>query len=520
LWSAHPAWALVEAWLIGLLILFALSRLAGQIDANALGNGTPLLCGVCGMWAVLRARVPGGAWWVQVLWEGAVGIALSVTMAGGLGLVVWLLGWQGVWRQSSVSQGLGLTLLAFVGPGYLSARAGVRTWLWWGRMRRQRMRWSLTHAHLVLTLIVVSVTLSGFLVVALIDGFRSDIAVAGQSGLYAALATRLLHTIFPAVGMALFFAGLVLLSVLLPSALFSFFVARRTTRRLEDLAAAASALRKGDYSARVVMAGEDEVAQLQADFNAMAGELQHTLDDLQTERDTVARLLQSRRVLVANVSHELRTPVATMRALLESVLARWQAAPPVSLRRDLEVMEGEVQRLQRLIDDLGLLAQTDAGGLSLEVAPTDVAAIVRRMVDAQAPLAWQSGRVQVVADVPGALPWADVDEARLEQVLANLVRNAVRHTPPGGIVAVAARAEERTVQIEVRDTGEGIMPEDLPHIWERFYRGQNVRGQGGRGAGLGLALVKELIEAMGGTVEVESVMGQGSCFKVTVPKSE
>jgi signal transduction histidine kinase len=146
--------------------------------------------------------------------------------------------------------------------------------------------------------------------------------------------------------------------------------------------------------------------------------------------------------------------------------------------------------------------------------------LIRRLVEAVASLAWQLGQVQVLAELPDVLPRALVDPARLEQVLSNLLRNAIRHTPPGGIVAVVASEEVERVRIEVRDTGEGISAEDLPHIWERFYRGRDSAAREGaeRGAGLGLALVKELTEVMGGTVAVESTPGEGSCFTVRVPR--
>jgi signal transduction histidine kinase len=180
------------------------------------------------------------------------------------------------------------------------------------------------------------------------------------------------------------------------------------------------------------------------------------------------------------------------------------------------VVEGEILRLQRLIDDLFTLSQAEVDRLAMHCEPIDVSRVVRRMVEAMAPLAWKTGRVEVVAELPAELPPARADESRLEQILANLVRNAIRHTPPGGIVAVVANGKADAVRVEVRDTGEGIPAEDLPHIWERFYRGENAQ-QDSRGAGLGLALVKELTEAMGGSVEVESVVGQGSCFVVRLP---
>jgi signal transduction histidine kinase len=311
-------------------------------------------------------------------------------------------------------------------------------------------------------------------------------------------------------------------------------------------------LRQGDYAARVAVSGEDEVAHLQADFNAMADELSRTLADLEVQRNTVSHLLQNRREMIASVSHELRTPVATVRAMLESILredaphsaltnvlpagpSAPESAPdnattnpfvvgpsgPLSpdLHHDLLVIDSEMARLQRIIDDLFLLARAEAGQLQLDCQPIDVAAIARRMVDALAPLAWQAGRVEVVADLPEDLPPARADAERLGQILANLLRNAIRHTDPGGIVVVALRAEPQALALEVRDTGTGIPADELPHIWERFYQGAGNRATSSDGAGLGLALVKELTEAMGGNVAVLSDVGQGSCFTVRLPRA-
>jgi signal transduction histidine kinase len=335
----------------------------------------------------------------------------------------------------------------------------------------------------------------------------------------ASLVTRFLTNIFPILSVMVILTVIAITLALPPSAIFSFIVARQTTRRLEKLATAARALKGGNYGARVTVTGEDEVAQVQSTFNAMAETMQLTLGDLQRERDTVARLLQSRRELIANVSHELRTPVATVRAALDSTLDRWEEIPHDILRHDLQVAEGEITRLQGLIDDLFTLARAEVGGLKLECKPAEVGPLVQRMVEAVAPLAWRAGRVQVVAEVPKKLPQACVDAERLQQVLINLLRNGVRHTPPGGIVAAIAAPEEAYVRIEVRDTGEGIAPDDLPHIWERFYRGDNTHTHEEGGAGLGLALVKELTEAMGGTVSVESESGRGSCFVLRLPRT-
>ena len=517
LWRAHPVQALFEAWLLGTIIIFGYSRLVGYIAPAAFNNGLLLLCGACGMWTVLRARVPNRGWLFQVIWELAVGFALSLVMAIGLDGSARLTGLETEWTRSTWGHESITFFMLLTGPGYVATRVGVRLWLFWDRMRRRRMLWALTHAHLLVVMLAMVLAAVGMLLASPYSRSTTPL-IAEASGPIVWFADWLLMFVFPLAGLWVLTTLVALAVVLPPSALFSFLVARRTTRRLERLATAATALRSGNYDARVAVAGEDEVAQLQSDFNAMAGTLQSSLRDLQSERDRVAQLLQARRELIANVSHELRTPITTVRATLDSALERWNENPPPTLQHDLQVMEGEVIRLQGLIDDLFTLSRAEAGGLPLECCPTDVGPIVRRMVEAVAPLAWRAGRVEVVADVPQGLPLAQADAERLEQVLSNLLRNGVRHTPPGGIVAAAVSADTEHVSIVVRDTGEGIAPEDLPHIWERFYRGENHRGSDG-GAGLGLAIVKELTEAMGGTAAVESTSGQGSCFTIRLRRS-
>jgi signal transduction histidine kinase len=258
---------------------------------------------------------------------------------------------------------------------------------------------------------------------------------------------------------------------------------------------------------------------LQTNFNAMSADLERAMHDLQAERDAVTTLLRSRRELIASVSHELRTPVAILRGHLESILERWPAAPSSDMQHDLGVMEQETVRLQRLIEDLFTLSRAEVGRLDLQRKPADLAPVIRRCVDAAAPLFWKAHKVEVVADLPAELPPVLVDEERLEQILHNLLRNGVRHTPPGGIVAVTAQAEAEAVIVQVKDTGEGIAPDVLSRIWERFYRSDSARAQERDGAGLGLALVKEMTEAMGGTVAAESTPGQGSSFTLRLPRA-
>jgi signal transduction histidine kinase len=302
------------------------------------------------------------------------------------------------------------------------------------------------------------------------------------------------------------------------ASLVAYLLSRRIVGRLERLGAAAGALAAGDVSARVDPGPDDEVGLLGRRFNAMAGDLQRTLAELKAERDRVAGLLEARRQLVAGVSHELRTPVATVRGYLESTLRR-DGTLGADLRADLETTEREVIRLQRLIDDLFTLSRAEVGRLELRATAVDVGGIVRRAVETAAPLVWRQRQVRVLADVGPEVPPAHADPQRVEQILGNLLANAARHTPPGGLVAAVVRAEAEAVVLEVRDTGDGIPADDLPHVFERFYRGRDADATGDGGVGLGLALVKELAEAMGGTVGAASTPGEGSRFSVRLPRA-
>ncbi len=514
-WIVHPLQGLVESLLVGLLILNIAARLEGYVEPLVFQTAAFFLCGACGMWAVLRIRLPQGGWLYQMGWEIAVALGLSLLMFAGLWNLSTLLRWDAVWRLTNWDEYLNQILLACVGPGYLLTRGGVRLWLRWNQMRRQRMLWSLTHAHL--TVIAFFAFLAAIIVFLLAP--YSDLSLKiweSTQDPFASLVTGLLMTFFPAFMLITVFTVLGLAVLLPPLAIFSFFVARRTTRRLEALTKTTAALRAGNYQARVPVDGEDEVAHLQADFNAMAEKLETTLADLKTERDTVAQVLQSRRDLVANVSHELRTPVASLRAAVETALEPHGQPLTTGTRQKLETMEREIQRLSGLIDDLFTLSQAEVNNLRLDCAPIELAPLVCQVVETFAPLAWQSGRVEVSANLPQKLPTVKADAQRLQQILLNLLRNAVHYTSPGGIVVILAEVEANGVRLEVRDTGEGIDPTDLPHIWERFYRGKNTTSEN---AGLGLALVKEMAEAMGGGVSVESSPGQGSCFKVHLLKA-
>lgn len=506
----------VSVWqglLEGLVILAFLLTLEGTVGLTLrleVGRFSPSALGLL-VWVAIRPRLAEGPWRRWLLAESALGALLAALLVvtltvdtffdpfpgprtgGNLTLPLASLSISPLVAEEAVRI-VAVTVAATL--GFVVLRVAWHLWRYWDGLRRTRLVWSLTHAHVVLLVLVT--------------------ALIGT--LFVARTARSTHDVISSLLFIVIGTGLEVVVILPASALFSYLVARRTGRRIEELAAATSALRAGDYAIRVPVVGLDEVARLQDDFNAMAATLDRAIHDLQAERDTVARLLESRQELLANVSHELRTPVATLRGYMESSQIDRDGVLPDGLRHDLRVMEHEVVRLQELLDDLFSIARADVGQLALRCEPIDIGALAARSVETIAPLAWQSGRVEVVSHLAKNVPPARVDPRRIEQVLRNLLQNAVRHTPPGGLVAVTVNGDDETVCVQVRDTGEGIPAEDLPHIWERFYRAGNSQSWSG-GTGLGLALVKELTEAMNGLVSVESVLGAGSCFTLRLPRS-
>lgn len=405
--------------------------------------------------------------------------------------------------------GLSLLLVVLmVGAIIVPLVVAGKLWGMWWNARQARLRWAIVHTNLLTVLV-----LAGLVMLYMsIDGLANIRPEVSANAPLLSLITALLPPIFSMVIAIPFIIGAVGLS-----AVIAYYTAQPIVQHIERLAGDMDTFRGGDHSIRSTVAGQEEITRLQTGFNAMAAELQKTLSALKQERDSMGRLLETRRELFAEVSHELRTPAATLRGYLDSALMNWSSEPPASLRGDLEIISHEVDRLQRLIDDLFLLARAEVGKLTLHAAPTDVGALVRQAVQTVALLAWERGKVRVAADVED-LPFATADSARLEQVLQNLLQNAIRHTPPGGIVAVVGRqeTENRSIRLEIRDTGEGISADDLSHIWERFYRGKGQTGS----AGIGLALVSELTHAMGGRISVESDLGKGSCFTIWLRTAE
>ena len=293
--------------------------------------------------------------------------------------------------------------------------------------------------------------------------------------------------------------------------------ARSIVRPVNDLARAAERLAAGDLSVRVWVPTDDEVARLARAFNRMGDQLQQSLEQEAEARARAEHLLATNRNLVANVSHELRTPVALMRGHIEAL-----AEEPERLEAYTDIALRESDRLEDLVDDLFQLARIDAQGLQLERVPFDVGATVREAVESLAEPARREAGITMASQVPEKAPPLTVvgDQARLVQVLQNLLRNAVRYTPDGGLIRVVAEANPESVRIVVQDTGVGIAPQDIDRVFDRFYRSDQQTSRKGGGAGLGLAIARQSVEEMGGTITVESVLGDGTTFSIDLPRAE
>ncbi len=314
------------------------------------------------------------------------------------------------------------------------------------------------------------------------------------SSLWSAFGTRTFygpHMMAPRAYHPLFLVG-PLLVILLIGGFVTWRLLQRTAAPIGDVMDAAGRAAAGDYSARVAPQGADEVRRLADSFNEMATRLQ--LNE------------EQRRGLLADVAHELRTPLSVVRGNVEGML------DGVYPRDDAHMAEllAATQRMTRLLEDLQTLSTAQAGVLQLHHEPTDPRRLADDVVHAFAPLAAERG-ISLTARVEGPVE-LDADPVRLRQVLDNLVGNAVRYTPAGGSVVVAARREADQAVFAVADTGRGIAPDELARLFERFSKSADSKG-----SGLGLAIARSLVERHGGTIAATSEPGRGTTVTFRLP---
>jgi signal transduction histidine kinase len=280
--------------------------------------------------------------------------------------------------------------------------------------------------------------------------------------------------------------ALAVIAAVVAAVILAAFVSARLVRPLREMGTAARRIAEGHYESRIERRGPDEIVSLADSFNQMAASLE------EQER--------MRREFIANAAHELRTPLTNLKGYLEAL--RDGVVPPD--RAMFESLWEETERLVRLSRGLDTLAAGDAAGPHAPV-PLDLAQSIRSAVDLVQPAALAAG-LHVSLDVPASLP-ARGDPDQLAQVLGNLLQNALRYTPPGGRVSVRAERRRADILVSVSNTGEGIPAGDLPHVFERFYRVDKSRDRARGGAGIGLSIVKQLVEGHGGIVGAESADG-------------
>lgn len=286
------------------------------------------------------------------------------------------------------------------------------------------------------------------------------------------------------------------------------FLASALTDRIRLLEAASRKLAEGDLSARVPVQGRDEIATLTAAFNEMASQLQ-AIDQKQHELENL------RSDLIAWIGHDLQTPLSSIRAILEA-LADGVVDDPPAVQRYLQTAQRDVRSLSLLIDDLFQMAQIDAGGLQLDLRLNSLSDLISDTLESFTEPANRQGLKLEGNAAPDVDP-VRMDAARIGRVLNNLVGNALRSTASGGRVEVRAWREDGRVEVSVADTGDGIRPEDLPFIFERFYRGEKSRSRATGGAGLGLAIARGIVQAHGGDIQIESETGKGTRFIFWLP---
>ncbi len=300
--------------------------------------------------------------------------------------------------------------------------------------------------------------------------------------------------------------GIALIAILI-----SLFLARSLTKPLKSLTTAVEHMQGGDYTQRVDPPNsQDEIGHLSHAFNAMASTIETDVTELKRQDEL-------RRDLIANIAHDLATPLTSVQgfseALADDVITNTQVRQETA-----QLIGREIQRLRRLVGDMQNMTSLESGRLQLDRAPLDLYSLVNETLEVVGFECEQVG-ITIHNEMSPTLPLVLADSDRVTQVLLNLLDNARRHTPDGGMITIDAKPDNQYLTVSISDTGTGIEPADLPHIFERFYRADRARTTTTGGSGLGLAIVKAIITAHNGTIRAESQPGKGTRIVFTLPIS-
>jgi signal transduction histidine kinase len=357
------------------------------------------------------------------------------------------------------------------------------------------LNWKLNGAFLLIVLIAVA--LMAYLTnLNTASEFRQMMMGRGYMGGQMMTAPELTEEdVLDQVNDSLWKAGLITAAVALVTGLI---LTRQITRPVKALITGARRISKGELSYRVTTRSNDEIGELADSFNSMAA--------------TLEQVEQSRRQLTADIAHELRTPLTIIEGTVEGILDDVFEADS----EHLNSIKEQTLLLTRLINDLRDISLAESGQLMLNVQSTDIVYLAERVISSYRP---NAGEKNIRLDMSSSISSLEikVDPVRIEQAISNLLRNAIRHTPADGSITVNINRIDNSLDLSVSDTGEGITPEDLPHVFERFYRSGTSRSRIEGGTGLGLAIVKQMVEAHSGTVTVKSTPGKGSTFHISLP---
>ncbi|MFA5800911.1 MAG: ATP-binding protein [Thermoleophilia bacterium] len=309
------------------------------------------------------------------------------------------------------------------------------------------------------------------------------------------MASDLIDAFRDALNISLLWAGLIAVPV---AFVISIVISRRITRPIHDMALVTERIADGDYSQKVDVQSNDEI-----------GSLAHSLNEM---TEGLAESQKLKRELMANIAHELRTPLTSISGYMEGLE---DGVVPAN-NETYQLVHREAARLSRLVDDLQRLSRAESGQEELDVVELPSELFIERVAKKLRPMFIEKDISLLLEFTPGT-PALLVDEDKTDQVLVNLINNALNYTPSGGKVTLSARASGRMVQIDIADTGIGIDAEDLPYIFERFYRADKSRSRDRGGSGIGLTIAKKYIETLGGEISVSSTPGQGTIFTVLLP---
>jgi signal transduction histidine kinase len=379
----------------------------------------------------------------------------------------------------------------------------------WNTLRRRSMTLNLTQILSLIVLALPMLMVMGFIILNAITtrgetntSFTQPVTFLGK--FFTTVATQL----FPFTGIS---AGVGVLAVVmaLPFVFFlSWGIAKHYTRRLKYLVESVKQMKTGDLQTRVVIDGEDEISRLSTDFNEMAEALEFSQKELLQKQEKISALLASQKEWLLKISHELRTPITTLKAVLEST-------PPENveeINKRTIILQQEVDGLHRLIEDLFALTQSEHAQLSLQMESIHVPDDLAPLLSPLRTYAWEEKRIEMIINFDLAALIIQVDRMRLSQVLHNLIHNAVRYTPLGGVISIRGSRMADQFILTIKDTGEGIPADLIEKVWDPFQKHPRSSG-----AGIGLTLSKELVLSMGGTIAIKSEPNCGACFEIQFP---